>query len=192
MIVPIILAAGESKRLGAPKALLPLCGKTLLQHAVDKCRAAGLEPIVVLGHAWQVIRHTVDARVVVNRQWRRGMLSSIQSGLRAMPSRAAAFMIYPVDYALVPAAVIQKLAAAYDSSKLIFVLSYRGRGGHPVLMDARLRREVLGERTTARAVVYRDPSRVRLVPVDTPEIRFDIDTPEDYRRAIRRTRLMGT
>lgn len=190
MIVPIILAAGESKRLGVPKALLPLHGKTLLQHAVDKCRAAGLEPIVVLGYAADVLRHTVDARVVVNREWKRGMLSSIQAGLRAMPARAKGFMIYPVDYALVPAAAIRKLAAAYDPSKLIFVLSYRGHGGHPVMLDARLKREVLAERKTARVIVYRDASRVKFVRVETPAIRFDIDTADDYRRAVKFARLI--
>lgn len=189
MIVPIILAAGESKRLGVPKALLPLHGKTLLQHAVDKCRAARLEPIVVLGCAADVLRLTVNARAVVNRDWKRGMLSSLQAGLRAMPARARAFMIYPVDCALVPAAAIRKLAAAYDPSKLIFVPTHRGHGGHPVMLDARLKREMLAERKTARDVVYRDSSRVKFVPVNTPAIRFDVDTAADYRRALRLVRM---
>src|ERR1051326_9259734 len=112
-IIPIILAAGPSPNLPFPKALAQFGGKTALQIAIANCQSLA-KPIVVLGSDANLIRHHVSksVRVVVNRQWRNGQLSSLQAALKITPSDAT-FMIYPVDHPLIQRATIRHLVTAF-------------------------------------------------------------------------------
>jgi len=193
MIVPIILAAGESSRMGRLKALCDFDGRTCLELALDACREALLaSPIVVLGFREGIIRQLVpfgDANVVVNESAERGRTSSLKAGLRAIPDRAEAFLLYPIDFPLVSAAEVRLLAAAWrtrSASERIFIPSHDRRRGHPVLFDATLRDAFveLADDAPARTVVdtYRD--RVAYVACDTPNVLIDMDTPDDYVRCL--------
>jgi molybdenum cofactor cytidylyltransferase len=190
----VILAAGASERLGFPKALARFGRRTAVQIAIENVRASALPPpTVVLGHAAEFLRPFVEelrTPVAVNSRWRRGQLSSFQAGLRLVPRDCAGFLLYPVDYPLLTAAHLRMLLAVFRHrpESAIVVPTYRGHGGHPVLFRASLRREVmaLGPRQTLRDVVYRDPARVRFVPIGSNAHRTDFDTPEQYRRIARR------
>jgi molybdenum cofactor cytidylyltransferase len=190
-IVPIILAAGASRRLGFPKPLARFGDKTALEIAVENC--AGLcGPIVVLGWHASRVRRAVpgNARIVVNRGWRSGQLGSFLAGLRRV-SRRDAFMLYPVDYPLLTRGVVGRLVRAFRSTrKQLAVPSHRRRGGHPVIFAPGLREELRAART-ARDVVYRDPARIRFVPVRTDAIWRDIDTRAAYRNRLREFNLRG-
>jgi molybdenum cofactor cytidylyltransferase len=183
MIVPVILAAGASKRLGFPKALARFGEKTALQIAVENCRSLA-RPIVVLGAEARRIRPHVPkrCRIVVNRSWRRGQLSSLLAGMKRVPLNASV-MLYPVDYPLLTRATIDRLARAVGR-KPIVVPSFRRRGGHPVIFAPSIRRE-LEQAETAREVVYRDLKRIRFVIVRSAAIWLDIDTPAAYRRRVK-------
>jgi CTP:molybdopterin cytidylyltransferase MocA len=173
--------------LAWPKPLAPFGRKTALEIAVENC--AGLErPIVVLGHQAEEIRRAVfrGVRLVVNRNWRSGQLASLLAGLRRVP-RDAAFMIYPVDYPLLTPAVIRSLLAGFRSRRkdqAIIAPVFRRRLGHPVILAPAMRPE-LAKVQTARDVVLREPSRVKLVAVPTPAIWQDFNTPASYRRCLR-------
>ncbi len=186
-IFPIILAGGDSSHLGVPKPLAQFHGRTALELAVESC--AGLErPIVVLGQRAAAIRPHVPrhARVVVNRAWRKGQLSSLLTGLRLVP-RDAAFLLYPVDQPLLTASLVSRLARAFRkrSRGQQIVMPRKGkRAGHPILCAGELRGE-LRKAQTAREVVYRDDRRIRYVPVRDVAIWTDFDSPSTYLRCLR-------
>ena len=186
-VFPIILAAGDSSHLGYPKPLALFNGRTALELAVENC--GGVEtPIVVLGHrAAAVRRHVPDgARVVINRDWRNGQLSSLLAGLRAVP-RGEAFLLYPVDQPLLTAGLVARLVRAFQkrtAGKLIVMPRKGKRAGHPILCSEELRGE-LEQARTAREVVYRDDRRVQFVAVSDVSIWADFDSLWSYRRCER-------
>lgn len=185
-IVPIMLAAGDSDRLGFPKALARFGEKTALEIAVENCRQLA-RPIVVLGCDAQVIRANAPrgARVVINRRWREGQLSSLLAGLRHVPETAA-FMICPVDHALLTRGIVTRLARAFHSrvpSQAIVMPRFKRHPGHPVICAPEIRLE-LAKANTAREVVYRDPGRIHYVRVISPAVYLDFATPENYLRCL--------
>lgn len=211
-IVPVILAAGRAPALAKPQALAQFGKRTALEIAITNCRdarnAGGQSmlkaPIVVLGwRAGEVRRalHRLEAaqrrgvRVIINRHWRTGQMSSLRAALRRIP-RGSAVLLYPVDYALVTPQILTALARAFAAgasrtqrslpcSDCIIVPSHRGRTGHPVLFAAAPRQELLAA-GTARDVVESHPARVKRVPVGSPAIWQDYDTPEELRRCQRK------
>jgi molybdenum cofactor cytidylyltransferase len=187
-IVPIILAAGRSKRLPVPKALAEFAGKTALAIAIENCR--GLEtPLVVLGcHAKRVHQAVPsEARAILNRDWREGQLTSLQCALQHVPKKCA-FLIYPVDQPLLQKATIQKLVRAFRTRKYkqqIVMPRYKRTDGHPVIVASPVRTEFF-QAKTAREVVYRRPERIRTVEVDTPSVYEDFNSSETYRVCLRK------
>lgn len=190
-IVPIVLAAGDSGRLTLPKPLARFGARTALEIAVENCRALPARPVVVLGHRAAEIRPFVppSALIVVNRRWRAGMLGSILAGLRKVP-RGAPFLIYPVDHPLIRKQLVLRLARAFAGRRpgQFIVMPRRGkRPGHPVIFAPDLRQELRRART-AREIGYRDSTRVLFLPVRSPAIFEDFDSPESYRRLAARFR----
>ena len=189
-IVPIILAAGGSEHLPIPKALAMFGGKTALAIAVQNC--AGLErPLVVLGCDAERVRPAVPrvAKIVMNRSWRRGQISSLRLALKRIPADAA-FLIYAVDHPLLKRKTIQQLVRAFRSrheSQEITVPKHGRQYGHPAIISAKLRRYFLTSKT-ARDVIYRLPDRVRAVEVHTRAIFTDFDTIKSYRLCSRKFR----
>ena len=193
MIVPIILAAGASSRMGGPKALCDFEGRTCIELALDACHEATLTPlVVVLGFHAETIRRRVafgDATVVVNQYAERGQTSSLKAGVSALPDRAEAFLVYPVDFPLVTAVELRLLHAAWQarsSGQRIFIPSHDRRRGHPVLFDGTFRDAFmqLADESPARAVVDASPERVSYVDCEMPYVLADMDTPDDYARRL--------
>jgi CTP:molybdopterin cytidylyltransferase MocA len=186
-IVPIILAAGRAEGLGFPQAVGRFGRRTAIQIAVNNCARLG-RAVVVLGDEAERVRRAVPrgTRVVVNRRWRAGQLSSLLAGLRLVP-RSAALLVYPVDHPMIGRRVIDRLARAFAERRADekIVMPRRGkRAGHPVIFSAELRSE-LEKAKTAREVSYRDSSRVRFVAVKTKAVWEDFDSPASYRRLAR-------
>src|SRR2546427_6675799 len=188
---PIILAAGASTRMGAPKALCDFDGRPCLQLALDACREAGLaRPVVVLGFwAAEISAHVrlEAATVRLNDLAHHGQTSSLKVGLRALSARAQAFLLYPVDFPLLTAEDVRPLLAAWRTrrrNQRIFIPSHARRRGHPVLFDAALRASFLAldVAAPARAVVDARADEIVYVEHDTPYVLMDMDTPEDYAR----------
>lgn len=194
MISGILLAAGASRRMGTPKALLLYQGQTFLERGCAAFLAAGVdELVVVLGAQAEAVRGAVPVhpgiRTVVNTRAFQGQLSSLMVGIGALSPASEAAIVNLVDHPLVTAETIKALIAAFrEVPAPILVASYRGRRGHPVLFSRQVYGELLAAPLDqgAKAVVRRDPTRVREVPLDDPGILADIDTPEDYARYIGR------
>jgi molybdenum cofactor cytidylyltransferase len=194
LITAVVLAAGKSERLGRPKPLLPTGnGTPFLAAILETMTGTAVDEVrVVVGYeAEQVIdvgglvRHVI----VHNREFERGMLSSVQAGIRALPSGTTAFLVWPVDQPLVRADTVDRIIEAWKSQHApVVVPTYQGKRGHPTLFSAKLSAELLRapEDQGARAVVHAHEKNLVEVEVDDPGILTDIDTPQAYRKAFGR------
>ncbi|MFQ5768361.1 MAG: NTP transferase domain-containing protein [Acidobacteriota bacterium] len=182
----VVLAAGDSRRMGRHKALLSTPKGTFLDVWVARLRAAGIMKIcVVLGRNRAAVEARLDlpaGMVVENRSPEEGMLSSFLAGLEHLPGDLPGVFLCPVDHPEVLVTTLVKLKSRLAPGKIV-VPVHRGRRGHPVLFAA----ELLGElrrapaNQGARAVVRAVPARVIECPAG-PGVLRDVDTPADYRR----------
>jgi molybdenum cofactor cytidylyltransferase len=190
-VAAIVLAAGASRRFGAPKLLADLGGKPLVRWAVEHALASHVdETLVVLGREADAVRGALaglPVRYVENARWADGMSSSLHAGVAALPGgvRAAVFVLG--DQPWVAPDVIDRLVHTHRVSGVpIVVPVYAGERGNPVLIDALLFRElraVTGDEG-ARALIARDANRVARVDFDFP-MPADVDTPADLEMARR-------
>jgi len=185
-IVPIILAAGSSQGLPFPKALALFGTKTALQIAINNCLLVA-RPVVVLGSEAKRILPEVSkaCRVVINRKWRAGQLSSLKRALKSIPADAA-FLIYPVDHPLLTRSTVARLIRAFRgrSAWQEIVMPRHGNAyGHPVIVSSAVRPEFF-EVQTARQVIYRVPERLRILDVRTSSIFEDFNSQESYERCV--------
>lgn len=190
----VLLAAGESTRMAAPKQLLEWHGMPLVQYQVREAQAATAgEIVVVVGHRASEVRPLAEraldksrGRVVLNRAYRQGKTTSIKAGLRALRSDPAAVMVLAVDQPRPREALRALIEGHLRGKRLISVPSYRGKHGHPPVFDRSLAPELLRiseERQGVREVIERHRDALREVAIDSPLVVTNLNTPEDYRRA---------
>jgi molybdenum cofactor cytidylyltransferase len=191
MLAAVILAAGESRRMGSPKALLPYQGRPFLQHLIEVTKHDAVGVLrVVLGASAEEIREELwlyPTSVVVNEEWREGQLSSIQAGVRALPEGTDGVLLCPVDHPLVSAALVAELIANFYASKKAIVLpTYLGKRGHPVIFASRLYPELLAAPADkgARAVVWAHADEVLEVPTAEEGVVLNLNDPETMRKAL--------
>ena len=183
----IILAAGESKRMQALKLLLTFKGKTILEHSLDNVLRSGLDHVlVVLGHEADRIKEIIGNRkvsIVINHDFRDGMLSSIKCGFRALTPHAEAALVYLADQPMIPPAVTDAVLDEWQKTGAGMVVPVNnGRRGHPLLVDMKYRYEVmeLNPETGLRELLQKFPEDLVEVSVPDHSILEDIDTREDY------------
>lgn len=201
-VVPLVLAAGASTRMGRPKAALPFGDTTALGLVLDACAAAGLgAPIVVAGAAPDAVRDAVGARparVVDNPCWAEGRTTSLHAGLAALPATARAFLLWPVDVCLPGGDVVHALLAARarEPDRQAWVPSHAGRRGHPALFarEAAARFLALGPDAPARDAVRALAADGALahVEVTDPFVLRDMDTPEEHAAFVAEWRARAT
>jgi molybdenum cofactor cytidylyltransferase len=186
-IAGIILSAGASRRMGTPKALLSLDGETFLDRLIRLFSEVAVTPIVVLGHqAAQIqsgIQRGPQAAFVVNPDPERGMLSSLQYGLKAIPQAAEAVMFTPVDHPNLERSTLEKLIRQFNAaSASVIVPTFQGDHGHPVLIARSLIAELLALPATAQAsdVIHLYRTETSYISVDDPAVITDIDDRAAY------------
>jgi molybdenum cofactor cytidylyltransferase len=190
MISGIILAAGESRRMGSPKALLPYQGHTFIERICRAFLTAGVDELIVVLGAWEeklcpALPTHPALQTVVNPDYKLGQLSSLTRGLGALSPESEAAVVNLVDHPLISAETITSLIASFRADPLpIIIASHHGKRGHPVLFSSQVYAELLAAPLDkgAKVVVRKDPKRVREVPLDDPGILADIDTPQEYTR----------
>jgi molybdenum cofactor cytidylyltransferase len=185
----VILAAGASARLGRPKALLTIGGRSLLRHVVDCAAGAGCEPvIVVLGAGAEAVRSELSGLAVemaYNPDWSRGLGSSVRAGIRALEAHPAvgAAVLLVCDQPRLDAELIRGLHDAFErAGGRMVACAYAGTLGVPAIFPRSRFHDLLGlgDDQGAKAILLRDESQV--VRVDWPDGALDVDTVEDLGR----------
>lgn len=190
VICGIILAAGESSRMGADKPLLMYRGRTFIENIISALRDAGVQRVVaVLGHNAELIQQSVDlssVEVVVNQDYRRGQTSSLQVGLRVLASTEPdGVVLCLVDHPAISADTMQNLIQHFSSTdKPVVIPQIQGKHGHPVLLGSEVLSQIaaLGPDEGADTVIHKYRDRTEFVEVTDPGILLDIDDPESYLR----------
>lgn len=183
----VILAAGESRRMGAIKALLPFQDVSFLDRLILLFSGCCDSVTVVLGaHAEQVragAAQAAAARFVVNHDYARGQLSSLQAGLRAI-DQIGHVLVTLVDH---PAVAPSTLAALVAVPAPVRVPRYQGRNGHPILISREVAAELmaLDPGSTAKQVIHAHAAQTNFVDVDDPGVLQDIDDPAAYAELLR-------
>jgi molybdenum cofactor cytidylyltransferase len=196
-VVAVVLAAGDSTRLGQPKQLIPLAGRPALAWTLDALRRSSVDRItVVLGHAADEIRSTVDLTdisVVQNDDYAEGQSTSVLAGIRSLGEGVGAALMVVGDQPLLSPDVVNTIVTAFRQTGGPFIVPlYEGEWGNPVLLARGTWQYLEGLRgdTGARPILRKNMDMVLEVPVPGPAP-DDIDTREDYQRVRRRIEGSG-
>ena len=188
MTAGVILSAGESSRMGTPKALLQIKGMTFLEYIKNNLLKAGADPaLIVLGHTPGIILDTANtdnAHVLTNPGYKMGQLTSIQTAVRYLEDKnVSGILICPVDNPLVSVDLIRALISKGKSGKKgIVIPTFKGRRGHPAFFSRRLFPDILNAPLDegARRIIRDHPEELLELPTEEEGIVININTPQDY------------
>jgi molybdenum cofactor cytidylyltransferase len=190
MLAAIILSGGASRRMGSPKALLSYQGRPFLEHLLDVAHhpKIGVRRIV-LGADAEPIAKEVDlapGEIVINEEWEKGQLSSLQTALRSLPQRTDGAILLLIDHPLISSTLVEELIETfYKSGKPIVLPVYDGRRGHPVIFSAALYEELLNAppETGARSVVWAHSAEVQIVQTNEEGCVLNLNDPDTMQKA---------
>jgi molybdenum cofactor cytidylyltransferase len=189
MLAGVILSGGASRRMGAPKALIPYQGRPFLEHLLEITQHPKISTRrVVLGpHAEPIARqvHLHADEIVINDEWEQGQLSSIQAALRSLPPDVDGMLLLLIDHPLISAALVGELIDAFYSSKKLIVLPlYEGRRGHPLIFASALFAELLQAplEVGARHVVWQHQDQIHTVQTNEEGCVLNLNDPDTLQK----------
>lgn len=192
-VAGVVLAAGESRRMGQLKALLPFGCRTVIEQVLQPLLSADLSEVaVVLGHRADEIAATLEpmpVRLLHNPEYRLGMTTSVQVAVRSLTPVPDAYLLALVDQPQIGLQVIRKLLAAHaDSGKGMVIPVFQGKRGHPLLLASAYRAAVLalGPDQGLNVVTRGYPEDTLELPIDSDDILRDMDYQEDYAAELER------
>jgi len=187
MVSAILLAAGESKRMGKPKQLMPLGKSTVLEQAIDNLLNSKVSKvIVVLGYRAEEMIKVVaikPVKIAINRAYQQGMSTSIVTGLNQVGDEAQAVMLALADQPLIDSKTINRLIDEFfNHDKGIAIPAYQGRMGHPIIFSIKYKGELLKLKGDigGRQIIKEHPDDVLEVAVTSKSINIDINSLSDY------------
>lgn len=185
----MVLAAGKSQRMGTPKQLLRIGGKTVLEHTLERVRDSSVSEIVlVLGHAADAIEKEIfieGLTIIRNEGYQQGMGTSLRAGIAAVGPDAKAALIVLADQPFVQAATLNQLIECHQTAKAQIVIpTFRGFRGNPVLLDSSIFPELqeLSGDVGCRAIFGSHTENIHKLAVDDAGILLDIDSREDFEK----------
>ena len=191
LFVAILLAAGESTRMGQMKALLDWEGTSLINYQVSTLLEAGIaEVIIVLGHEAAAIQAKViprdRIRFVMNHAYKQGKTTSIKSGLNALDGTSSeGVMFLNVDQPRTTDTIAMLMECHNDSSAQITIPTYKQKGGHPIIFDSNLIPELLcvNEETFGlKHITDAYSKQTQRLEVADPSVLWDLNTPDQYNK----------
>ncbi|MCS7223841.1 MAG: nucleotidyltransferase family protein [Armatimonadetes bacterium] len=192
-VAAVLLAAGKGIRMGEDKLLLPIGDRSLIEETVSLFVNAGVDPVIVVVRSederMKALLQPLGVTVAENPFSDSEMLDSVKIGVKKLPlQECRAFLIHPGDQPLVEPATVRRLIRTFfrQTEKTMAVPSYKGRLGHPVLFDKSLYDEIVNLESDSglRPLIYGRNDRLLTVPVQDPGVVMDIDSWDDYRRAL--------
>jgi len=190
----IVLAAGESKRMGSPKMLLPYNDVTIIEQVIRNLMDSGVDRVVVVvgTNREEIMKVTrrYDVFHCYNENYKSGMLSSVKCGFWSLPAGCLAALIMPGDQPMTGPGEINRVIGTFaESDKGLVMAVHSGRRGHPLIVDMKYMDEVLSlsDSEGLRALAERHPEDVLESDTDDPSVLRDIDTQEDYMNEISKT-----
>lgn len=190
MVSAVILAAGQAKRMGRPKQLLPLGDKPMIWRvAAVACQAELLEVVAITGANGEAVGQALSGlplRIIHNENWQAGQASGVRLAVESLDVKAKAVLFMLADQPLVDKPLIDRLVQSYRGSGASLVVPrWQNQRGNPVLFDlTRWRSELLqltGDQG-ARGILKANPQCIHHVDVSSPEVFCDVDTPEEYQQ----------
>lgn len=182
-VAGLLLAAGEGRRLGRPKALVSIGGRTLVERGVDLLRDGGTDPVVVVTGAVAVSLPGVVT--VHNPDWLTGMGSSLRTGLATLPADSAAVVVALVDQPLIGAETVRRLISAFLDKPGLIAAGYHGKRRNPVLIPRRYWADVAAAAEAdvgARGFLRAHDALITVVECGDIGQPDDLDTEEDLKR----------
>jgi molybdenum cofactor cytidylyltransferase len=190
MLAAVILSGGASSRMGSPKALLAYQGRPFLEHLLEIAvhPQIGFRRVVLGADAGPIAKaiHLQADEIVINPDWEKGQLTSIQAALRSLPPGTDGILLCLIDHPLISASMIEELVERfYKSGKPIVLPVYEGRRGHPLIFAASLYDELLAAplETGARAVVWAHSREVEEVRTNEEGCVLNLNDPETMNKA---------
>jgi molybdenum cofactor cytidylyltransferase len=189
MLAAVILSGGASSRMGSPKALLPYQGRPFLEHLLDvsRHRKIGARRVVLGAHAEPITRAIAldPSEIVINEEWEKGQLSSLQAALRSLPPGTEGMLLFLIDHPLISAELVDGLIEQFYATRAPVVLPvFEGRRGHPVIFSAALYDEL--ERAPldvgARRVVWAHNNEVSEFHTAEEGCVLNLNDPETFER----------
>ncbi len=191
MICAIVLAAGQSRRMGIQKLLLPFGGKTVIAHIIDQLAASSVDEVyIVVGCQGKQVSEGLSGRpvsIVNNSNYKSGMLSSVRCGLNAISRQCETILVALGDQPSITTKLIDQLLQNFASNeKQILVPLYDGRRGHPIIFSAVYRDEILTHYNDIglRGLLHAHKEDIFELPVKTSGVLSDMDYPQDYQREL--------
>jgi molybdenum cofactor cytidylyltransferase len=187
MISAILLAAGQSKRMGELKQLMPFGQSTIVEQAIDNLLDSAVdEVIVVVGYKAENVIKAIAAKPIklaINPDYEQGMSTSIIAGLNLVHGRVQGVMLVLGDQPLVNSQTINSLIEEfYNHDKGIAVPTYQGSRGHPIIFAIKYKEKLLKLKgdVGGRQIIKDHPGDVLEVAVNSESIVADFDTTDDY------------
>jgi molybdenum cofactor cytidylyltransferase len=200
----ILLSAGESKRMGQPKALLKFGERSNIENLLDEYLSSQLDKVIVVtGFNGESLKKFIEKKtknnllkksagykevkklkVVINEHYNLGMFSSIQKGI--VEISYGGILIGIVDNPFINSTVIDELIENFSGGEIV-IPDYHGKGGHPVIIPFSLREEILNanpEKTSLKDVFSCHSDMIKRIKFEDQTITFDMDTVEDYNRLL--------
>ena len=190
MLAAVILSGGASSRMGSPKALLAYQGRPFLEHLLEVIvhPQIGVRRVVLGADAEPIAKaiHLQPDEIVINADWEKGQLTSIQAAVRSLPPGTDGILLCLIDHPLISASLIEELVERfYKSGKPIVLPVYEGRRGHPLIFAASLYGELLAAplETGARAVVWAHSREVEEVRTNEEGCVLNLNDPGTLNQA---------
>lgn len=190
MISCIILAAGESRRFGSPKALAKINGQALIDKLITKLKATAIDEIVVVLGAYSenikpfLLKHK-HLKIVYNKDHILGQTSSFKTALAATNSLSKGILLHPIDFPFIKTETITTLISHFHQNhSTILIPTFNNQKGHPPLFNNSLRDEFLSLPNSVgiNSLAQRHATETKLLPLDDKGIILSFNTPEEWKK----------